>query len=413
MKDGNCKMAKIKVCHIAAAHKRYDKRILLKECVSLSKAGYDVTLLVADGKGSEVYDGVNIKSVDLSKGSWWLGPGEWMVDGKKINSKKVSLMNRASRELNIHKYIFNDAMAVDADIYHIHEPILLRLGGKLKSIGKKVIFDSHENHTEQTRANKSVPLFLRKLCSSSYYRYETHLTKKFEAVIVPCTFFNGVNIFEGRCNRTEIISNAPKLEDFYDVYDQQQSLSNDLEANVCYVGGLTPQRGITQLIKAAYKAGVKLTLAGIYSPTGYQEELEKMKEYCCVSYRGYLYNSDLIDVYKTSKIGVATALNFGQYNATDNLATKVYEYMSMGLPVILSRSPFVEKVFEDYRFGITVDPYNIEEIADAIRSIIENPIVSKAMGEQGRKAVFEKFNWGIEESKLIKLYDEILHINVS
>ena len=403
-------MQKTKICHVAASHKRYDRRIFEKECQSLAKAGYDVTLLVADGKESEVINGVKIQSVDLSTGARWLGPGEWIIDGKRKKSKDVSIFNRIQREIYTSKYMLNDAMAVDADIYHIHEPILLRLGAKLKSIGKKVIFDSHENHPAQIRVNKSIPSFLRKLCSSTYYRYETHTTKKFNAVIVPCTVFNGINIFEGRCSKIQIISNAPKLEDFYDIYDQQHGFAKTLEPSVCYVGGLTPQRGIIQLIKAAYKAGVRLNLAGIYSPTGYQEELEKMKEYSCVNYLGYLYPSDLVDVYKNSKIGIATILNIGQYHTGDNFATKVYEYMSMGLPVILSKSQFVEKVFEDYRFGITVDPGNIEEIADAIRRIIEDPTTSKSMGENGRMAIKKLFNWEIEEIKLLNLYQELSSI---
>lgn len=404
-------MEKIKVCHIAVAHKRYDKRILTKECVSLSKAGYDVTLLVADGKESEIYNGVRIKSVDLSKGSWWLGPGEWMIDGKKVNSKEVSLKNRVSRELYAHKYIFNDAVAVDAEIYHIHEPLLLRLGVKLKSIGKKVIFDSHENHPEQIKASRSIPSFLRKLCSLIYKIHETHVTRKLDTVIVPCTFFNGVNIFEGRCKKVEIISNAPKLEDFYDIYDQQQSVPKDSEPSVCYAGGLTHERGITHLIKAAYKAGVKLYLAGTFAPTGYKEQLENMPEYSCVDYKGNINYSDLVELYKQTNIGASILLSIGQNNTADNFTTKVYEYMSMGIPVILSRFIFVEEVLKKYRFGITVNPENVGEIATAIRSIIENPDDAKSMGEKGRWAIREMFNWSIEENKLIRLYDDILQNN--
>lgn len=402
-------MKKTKICHIGVAYKRYDKRLLTKECVSLYNAGYDVTLLVADGKESEIVDGVKIKSVDISNGSWWIGPGEWMIDGKKVKSKEVSLMNRISRELNTYKYVLNDAMATEGELYHLHDPILLPLGAKLKSLGKKVIFDSHENHPEQMRSNNSIPIYLRKLVALTYKKYETEKVKKFDAVIAPCTFSNGIEIFKGRSKRTEIISNAPKLTDFYDVYDYQRSIVDSSETTVCYTGGLTHQRGITHLIKAAYKARVKLSLAGTYEPINYKEQLEKMSEYSCVDYRGYLNYSDLVKLYKQAKIGAVTLLNVGQYNTADNFATKVYEYMSMGLPVVISKSDYTDKILKKYKFGIAVDPGNIDEIADAIRYIIENPDVAKLMGENGRRAVLEKFNWSIEEKKLIKLYEEILN----
>ena len=47
---------------------------------------------------------------------------------------------------------------------------------------------------------------------------------------------------------------------------------------------------------------------------------------------------------------------------------------------------------------------NPEEIAKAIKYLIENPGVSQKMGENGRKAVLETYNWENEEKKLLKLY---------
>lgn len=403
-------MQKIKVCHVAAGHKRYDKRILTKECVSLFNHGYDVTLLLADGKESEIIEGVKIKSVDISNGSWWLGPGKWMVGGREIKSNEVSPVNRISRILNTYKYMLNDAIATGADLYHIHEPILLPLGAKLKSLGKKVIFDSHENYPDIIGSDDNIPIYLRKFIASVYKKYETEKVKKFDAVIIPCTFSNGIEIFKGRSKRTEIISVAPKLKEFYNVYDYKRDRIHSSETIVCCAGGLTHQRGITYLIKAAYKAKVKLLLAGAYQPTGYKEQLEKMPEYACVDYLGYLDYSDLIDLYKRSDIGISTLLNVGQYNTEDVLATKVYEYMSMGLPVVISKSHTVDKVLKEYKFGVAVDSENIDEIVDAIRYIIENPEVAKTMGDNGRRAVLEKYNWTIEEKKLIKLYSEILNL---
>ena len=104
---------------------------------------------------------------------------------------------------------------------------------------------------------------------------------------------------------------------------------------------------------------------------------------------------------------MCTILNVGQYNKGDNFATKVYEYMSMGLPVIITDSPYTRKVMQEYGFGICVQPDNVEEIASAIRYLLDNPDIAKQMGKNGRRAVLEKFNWGIEEKKLIKLYEDL------
>ena len=207
------------------------------------------------------------------------------------------------------------------------------------------------------------------------------------------------------CGKTEIISNAPLLSEFYDKY--QDTDKGNIVPSVCHVGGLTYSRGITHLIKAAYKANVKLILGGRFSPANYETEVKQMPEYSSVDYRGHLTRGQILKVHQESTIGAATILNIGQYNTGDNFATKVYEYMSMGLPVIITKYPYAEKMIQKYDFGIAVEPDNVDEIADAIMYLIDNPDKAKEMGENGRRAIWEEFNWGIEEKKLISLYRKL------
>ena len=368
----------IKICHLTTAHSRYDDRIFIKECTSLANAGYDVTLLVADGKQDEIKNGVKIISVsDIRK-------------------------SRFQRIIKSSNVMYKKALIVDADIYHLHDPELLPLARKMKKAGKKVIFDSHENYPAQIKVKGYIPYILRSVISGIYKTYETETAKMIDAVITPCTFFDGVDIFEGRCQKTEIISNAPLLSEFYDKYQEEKN--ENKAPSVCHVGGLTYSRGITHLIKAAYKANVKLILGGKFSPASYETEVKQMPEYSSVDYRGHLTRDQVLKLYKESTIGAATILNIGQYNTGDNFATKVYEYMSMGLPVIITKYPYAEKMIQKYDFGISVNPDNVDEIAQAIRYLIYNPNKAKEMGENGRRAVLEEFNWDIEVKKLFNLY---------
>ena len=167
---------------------------------------------------------------------------------------------------------------------------------------------------------------------------------------------------------------------------------------------MTYQRGITHLIKAAYKAGAKLILAGRYESEAYQRELEAMPEYACVEYLGYLDRQGIAEVYGRSRIGMSTILNVGQYASLDNFPTKVYEYMAAGLPVIVSDYPFMRRSVQEDGFGVAVDPADTDAIADAIRQILSDPQAAAQMAENGRQAVLHKYNWGIEEEKLLALY---------
>nr|MBF4322499.1 glycosyltransferase family 1 protein [Vibrio anguillarum] len=57
-----------KIAHLSSVHTRYDTRIFLKECTTLAKNGYSVSLVVADGKGDETKNNVSIYDVGASKG---------------------------------------------------------------------------------------------------------------------------------------------------------------------------------------------------------------------------------------------------------------------------------------------------------------------------------------------------------
>ena len=110
----------------------------------------------------------------------------------------------------------------------------------------------------------------------------------------------------------------------------------------------------------------------------------------------------VLNTLQRCQIGMANILNVAQYNMYDNLATKVYEYMSLGIPVILSKTPYNNGVMEEYRFGISVEPDNLGDISSAMTYLLDHPDEARQMGENGRRAVREK-----EAENLLALYAEI------
>ena len=318
----------------------------------------------------------------------------------------VDSSSRLKRMLFGAKAVYQKALEVDADIYEFHDPELLPYGLKLAKKGKKVIFDSHEDYPTQIMEKEWIPTFLRRMISSAYRAYETHVVKQLDAVLFPCTK-NGINIFENRAKQVVILSNAVMLEEMTPPQQEAQK-SGD---TICCTGSLTYQRGITHLIRAAHQAGVKLILAGQYSSEEYRRELEAMPEYSCVEYLGYIGRQELAQVYARSSIGMSTILNVGQYASLDNFPTKVYEYMAAGLPVIVSDYPFMRRSVQQDDFGIAVDPDDVQAVAQAIGAILSDPQRAQQMGENGRQAVLQKYNWDIELKKLLELYDSLSEQN--
>ena len=81
--------------------------------------------------------------------------------------------------------------------------------------------------------------------------------------------------------------------------------------------------------------------------------------------------------------------------------------MVAGLPVIASNFPLWKEIIEGNNCGICVNPLEPKEIAKAVEYLIKHPEEARKMGENGRKAVLEKYNWEKESEKLLKVYEEL------
>ena len=82
--------------------------------------------------------------------------------------------------------------------------------------------------------------------------------------------------------------------------------------------------------------------------------------------------------------------------------------MATGLPVIASDFPIWREIIDREQCGLLVNPGDIDEIERAMKWILDNPHEARAMGERGRKAVEQTYNWSSEASRLITLYERLL-----
>ena len=307
--------------------------------------------------------------------------------------------NRFQRMLIRSRAMVAAAAKSDADTVHLHSPELLLYLGLLK--GKKVIFDSHEFYFKQIEQKQYVPSVLRCLVSRLYLQVEQHAMGKVDAVLFPCTLDGTLPSSTKAAKRCQLIAN-------YSRQDMPEMGSPKKEDAIVYAGSLTSDRGLTVLAQAADLAGVTLYLCGSFPNKAYERELLSGPHSACIRYLGLLDRPHLFEVYAKCKIGMSTLLPVGQYHHIDILPTKIYEYMQCGIPVICSSFPYTVLKNEKYNFGICVDPENADEIAGAIRYLLDHPEEAGRMGENGRRAVKEEFNWGVEEKKLLALYTEIL-----
>jgi glycosyltransferase involved in cell wall biosynthesis len=97
-------------------------------------------------------------------------------------------------------------------------------------------------------------------------------------------------------------------------------------------------------------------------------------------------------------------LNHPTVNYVDAYSTKMFEYMARGLPVVCSNFALWVEIVGGADCGIAVDPRSPGAIADAMRTLTEDPAFARRLGENGRRAIAERYNWEAELRKLEALY---------
>ena len=370
-------MIQLKAAHLTSAHPRYDTRIFHKMCVSLQSAGYRVSLVVADGIADGVRDGVQIYDVGASKG-------------------------RLDRIKNSPDRILRKALILNADVYHLHDPELIPVGLKLKRMGKRVVFDSHEDVPRQLLSKPYLNKPALWTLSKVFGVFESWACKKFNGVIAATPFirdkFNEIN------TNTVDINNFPLLGEL-----DAKVPWVDKVAEVCYVGGIGRIRGITEMVQAMgrVQSGVRLNLCGRFSEPAVEQACKSMPGWQAINEKGYVDRAGVRHVLGRSVAGLVTL--HPVINYLDALPIKMFEYMAAGIPVIASDFPLWREIVLGNQCGLCVDPMDPDDIAHAIDYLVLHPEEARQMGENGRRAVLERYNWAAEEAKLLAYYKNLLN----
>lgn len=366
----------MKICHLTSVHPHTDTRILIKECMSLVKAGLEVHF-VAPGAPTSVIGGVQIHGV----------------------TKETA--NRLKRMTKTVDRVYKKGLEIDADVYHFHDPELIPTGLKLKRLGKKVIYDVHEDVPRDIMSKQWINPILRKVIACAFEIYENRSARKFDLVITSTPF-----IRKRFCKPGSIaidIKNYPLLNEL----NIKPINWSDKKDTVCYVGGITTVRGINEMVQSLPLSGdkVKMILGGSFANASEKAYAETIEGWGQVIELGYLDREQVYETYRKSKLGMVVLHPISSF--IDSLPIKMFEYMSVGIPVIASDFPLWKEIIEGNNCGICVDPLNPKEIANAINWIMENPVEAEKMGGKGRRAVETKYNWEAESEKLISAYESL------
>jgi glycosyltransferase involved in cell wall biosynthesis len=219
-----------------------------------------------------------------------------------------------------------------------------------------------------------------------------------------------------------IITATPYIRDKFAMFTKSMDVNNypiiaelsnnikweERKEQVCYVGVIAKIRGNLENVQAmAYvKSSVTFKLAGMTYEEAFFNTLKADKNWKSVEFVGKLDREGVRNLLVESKIGLVTL--HPTINYIDALPVKMFEYMLAGIPVIASNFQILEDIVTKEKCGLCVDPLDPEAIGKAIAYLSENDSIAKVMGENGKKAVLEQYNWAKEEKKLLAVYKEVL-----
>lgn len=378
------------VCILTSVHTLYDPRIFYKQADSLARAGYRVCLIVP-GDQSEPFELSGIRVIPL----------------KRPRSRFGRMFGTVWR-------VWRQAAKERADVYHFHDPELLIVGLLLRLRGRKVIYDVHEDVAQQIKNKDWVPL--RHLVSAMYRLLEMSVCRFFPLVLAEASYEKRYPVKWKKA----IVQNFPRLDIFPELAASEEAEAAPPDKHpgaIVYIGGVTRLRGLDVTLEALgmlHREGRSFHFDCIGPVAdGYRQELLARCRALGIEDRVTLYGrmkaTDAYAIVSQASIGVAVLQPNPNY--FESFPTKMFEYMALGIPVITSNFPLYERTIRGASCGLTVDPQRPEDVAAAIRRLMDDPQEARRMGANGRESVETTYNWSVEERKLLQLYRDVLQQN--
>lgn len=364
---------------LTTTHPYNDGRIFQKEARSLAKR-HDVTI-IAPGDVSDRFDEAGIKIITINK-------------SKTILYHPLTILR-----------IFLAARRIEADVYHCHEPDSLLIGLFIKLLLRKpVVYDVHEHWSSEIPFDFHMQegSIGEKVIGSIVSFFEHVLAKQADGLIAVSD--SVAERFERAGIFPIIISNFSILD-----YNPVFPLEKEGKVIVSVAGNMHLFHGIREGILAIERIiplhpDVSIKIIGTLR-FDLEDCIPDMSgNWGWIEKTGYLPYDRMYEELGKGSIGLLL-FQPHYYNISIGLPNKLFDYMLMRLPVVASDLPEIRRVVKDADCGILVDPADVEAIAEALDYLLSNPSEARRMGENGRRAVIEKYNWENMEKVLLDFYE--------
>lgn len=359
----------MKICMLSTVHSGNDVRIVEKESRALADAGHDVAV-VARMPVLQDLNNLKFLGIKIGETSRWLRP--WIAG--RAAMKLVGSFSPAA--------------------VHFHDPELIPFAMALKRRGCKVVYDVHENVPDDIYSKDWIPGFARAGVSRFAEFIERVSAARCDAVVAATPKI--AERFRAYGARVVLVRNSVRLDEF------ANNQAGVRRRQAVYVGKVSFNRGLFEMVEGCGRAGLPLVLAGRAEPA---EAAWLKTAGAGVEWKGEIGRAEVASLLEESSIGLC--LLHDEPNFIEALPTKIFEYMAAGLPIISTDLPISRKIVQDACCGVIIPVNAAGRLADALMSLDADDKRRFELGEAGRRAVSRDYNWQDDAAELIKLYADL------
>ena len=309
------------------------------------------------------------------------------------------------------KNIYKD---LNADIIHSFKitfpsflPALIK---KIKNKNQKLILDIDDWESQYMLDNylSPNPINLAKFTFADLYVPESYFlkkalekqSKKADAIITSSKTLQ--KMFGGTW-----IPTGPNTDYFNPENFSGNKIREELDLKgktvVLFSGTPKKHKGILELMQAINEINnedIHLLIIGADKNNPITKQLKNSK---LITVLEQIDNKELPNYMKASDIFCAPQWNSKSANA--QLPIKIFEPMSMELPVITTNISDMQEIFQNC--GTVIEPNNTEALKKAILNYIDNKELRTKHGIQARKECLEKYSWKIMKQKTKEIYESL------
>lgn len=365
-----------RVVHVTTVHHLHDPRIFYKQCQSLHKAGYEVHLIVQHAQ-SEVLEGVHIEALPM------VGKNRW-------------------RRLGLQHLVYQKALALAADLYHIHDPELIPLAYRLKrQTGACIIYDMHEDYLAHGRIQGRLLRLLERWC----FGWMEHIVVA-NAMQKRIAMGGNVTVI---ANHFKPAEPAPPI----------QALPADSEPlRLLYTGVIAGVRGLFDMIELAkaikeQQLPWQIDLVGVVYIEADRERAEALMQSYGVEeiiyrmgWETFVPFEQMVPYYREAHVGLALLHPQASYMAT--IPTKFFEYTYYGLPIVCSGFPGWKAFLKRHHCGIAVENRSPGNVIEAIQTITSTSLHYRRVAEDGQHASKQYYLWEATAKELVGVYKKLI-----